>query len=398
MKKNKEQRSNLKVCQICHSFLPVIGGAEIAVHNIAKNLTQLGVNVSVLTSRGYKQNSIHSNYPIHYYYRTPKGSFQGIVLLARLLILQKKYRFDLIHVHKAQRAFYVLKIKNLLKVPIIITTHGGDIQLYPEINYGDRLNPKWKDKIEYAIKNADIVTAIGKSTRNHYSTLGVAENRIVDIPNGVDTDRFNSPTNNLKNILGIPENHLLLLSVGRYHIKKGYEYLLKSLPTVSRSFTNFKLLIVGRNLNVLKPLIKNLGIESFVILSDEQSFNSHSDFSLNFDQLPNDFLLSAYKSSDIYISSSLIEGFALTLVEAMAASLPVIATNVEGNEDAVVHDKNGILIPPKDHLKMAQAIIELIKNPDLRKRYGKKSNYFSTAYDWRLITGKYLTTYLNLTG
>jgi glycosyltransferase involved in cell wall biosynthesis len=376
--------------------LPKIGGAEIAVHNVATNLVKMGVATTILTCRREKLNSVNLNYQINYYYEMPRGHLQGHVFLARLLLLHKKHKFDLIHVHKAQRAYYVLKIKNYLGVPIIITTHGGDIQRYPEINYGDRLNPKWNRRIEYAIQHADLLTAIGTSTRRHYSELGVPAEKIVDIPNGVDTERFNFCPINIKDQLGIEKSHFLLLSVGRYHIKKGYEFLLQAIPEILKYTNDFKMLIVGKKLEALNPLIKDLAIEPYVVLLEEQSLENTGESTFDFSKLPNDFLLSAYQSSDIYVSAALIEGFALTIVEAMAAGLPLVATNVEGNEDAVLPNENGILVPPKNPKELACAIIKLMKSSDLRQRYGEKSKRISKSYDWRLISKKYLWAYSKL--
>lgn len=262
--------------------------------------------------------------------------------------------------------------------------------------YGKRLIPKWDRRIKYAARHADLLTAISPSTRREYIKIGIPETKIGDIPNGVNLKRFKTKHEDIRKILAIPGETKILLSVGRYHIVKGYEYLIGALPKVVRYNKNFKCLIIGKRLEILKPLIKKLSIENFVILVHEQLFNAGEDCTLDLEKIPNDLLLSAYKSSNIYISSSLIEGFALSLVEAMAAGLPIIATNGPGNKDAIVDGVNGILVPPKDPKLLADAIITLLSDCNLRQQLGATARELAKQYDWRIIADQYFTAYKSL--
>ena len=390
----KDKSRDMKICLVSPSFLPTIGGAELAVHHLAKSLTDAGNEVVVFTSRKKKKQEFVADYKIKYYPRMPRGYLQGHVFALFLVLLQKRYKFDLIHIHKAQMGCYAIKSKRMLKVPIIITTHGGDIQVCPEINYGDRLDPVWNKRIEYAILNADLVTAISTATKKQYLDIGALEERIVNVPNGVVLERFNDTCFDIHELLGLARDTKLLLTVGRYHPVKGYEYLIKAMPKIIACCKKVRCLMIGRGLEILKPLIRDLQIENYVTLIDQQFSNQIKyNNKLNLVRIPDDMLLSAYKSSDIYVSSSLIEGFALTVVEAMAAGLPVIATNVPGNEDAVVDGENGLLVKAKSSKDLSEKIIQLLKNDDLRSVMSKKSFDMSRQYDWRIIAGQYIKAY-----
>lgn len=389
----------MKICVTSHTFLPTIGGAELAMHHLSRALTQMGEEVVVFAPGNNLVRKFITDYKIKFYPLIPKGKkyFQGYIFAANLYFLQKRYKFDLIHVHKAEMGYYATKIRKLLKVPIIITTHGGDIQSYPEINYGERLNPVLNKRIEYSIKNADLLTAISCSTRKHYLDIGVMQSKIVDIPNGVDINRFDDKCHDFHDLLSLPKDTKLLLTVGRYHIVKGYEYLIKAMPYIINQYKNVKSVIIGKRLNILKKLIRELGIEEYVILLDQQSFNlSQDNHKINLNYIPNDELLSAYKSSDIYVSSSLIEGFPLTMVEAMAAGLPLVATDVPGNKDAVVDGENGFLVPSKDPKALANKITKLLKNSNLRIKLSARSKELAKKYDWHIITNQYLKQYKRL--
>jgi len=389
----------MKICLVSHSFLPKIGGAELAVHYLAEELTKIGEKVIVLASTRKLRKQFDSNYKVAYYPLMPRGYLQGYIFAIFMFFLHRRYRFDVIHFHKAQMGYFGTKIKGLINVPIIITTHGEDIQRYYEINYGDRLDPIWNKRIEYAITNADILTAIGSSTRRDYVEIGVAENKIVSIPNGVNLRRFNDTYQDIRSLYGLPKDVKILLSVGRYHVKKGYEYLLKAMPYIIAEYRKVKLIIIGSRLHILNNLKMELNLEEYVIFLGQQSFNYNKDKSqIDLAKIPNDTLLSAYKSSDIYVSSSLIEGFSLVLVEAMAAGLPIVATNVPGNEDGVIDGENGFLVESKDPEALANNIVRLLKNDRLREKLGKKSKGLAKRYDWESITQEYLESYRLLIG
>lgn len=389
-----DKSRNLRICLVSHSFLPTIGGAELAVHHLAKIMSVAGNEVVVFTSKKKKKREFVVNYKIKYYPRLPRGYLQGHIFALFLLLIQRKYKFDLIHIHKAEMAYYAIKLKGKLKVPIIITTHGGDIQVCPEINYGSRLDPVLNKRIEYALRNADLLTAISTATKKQYLVIGARPEKVVDIPNGVVLARFNDPYGDIRDLLGFPRQTRLLLSVGRYHPVKGYEYLIKSMLQIRAYFKEVKCLIVGRGLEILKPIIRDLQVGNYVTLLDQEFLNkAKHNAGLNLGRIPDDILVSLYKSSDIYVSSSLIEGFSLAVVEAMAAGLPIIATNVPGNEDAVADGKNGLLVKAKSPKALSEAAIQLLKNDSLRTRMGKISMTMSKKYDWSIIAEKYIEAY-----
>jgi len=389
----------MKICLVSHSFLPTIGGAELVVHHLATYFSKVGHEVVVFTHKKNKKANFRVDYRIAYYPRTPEKYvrfLQGYIFMIFLLSLNRREKFDLIHVHVAKMAFYALKLKKFIGTPIIATTHGGDIQKYPSINYGARLDPFWSSKIEYAIRNADLLTSIGSSTRREYKAIGARSANIVDIPNGVDCKRFESDYEDVRVKLNLDPGAKLLLSVGRYHPKKGYEYLVEAMPEIAKNCENVKCLLVGKRLDTLKPLIEKKGIQNSILLVEEQAFNPGSNSAIDLKKMPNDFLYNIYRSSDLYISPSLIEGFALTIIEAMAAGLPIVATQVEGNEDAVKNGQNGLFIPPKNPEALAKCVIELVNNDARRAVYAKKSKEMSEKYDWMDIAHAYLSEYRNL--
>jgi len=389
----------MRICLLTSSFLPTIGGAELVVHYLATYMTKQNHTVVVfapLRSRQLltRKRLTGTSYITRRYFIPPRNKLMDELLALQLLIEKRRSQFDILHVHKARPAYAALKVKNFLNVPIIVTTHGGDLQTIPKIGYGDRLDHKVDRKITYALKNADCVTAISSNTKKEYLRIGIPEKKICLIPNGVDIDRFRKPSVNIQDKLKLPNDIRLLLSVGRNFPEKGYQYLIQSMNHVVKYFNNVKCMIIGRRTKGLIPLVEQLGLQRYVILL-EQFFSDDKGF-IDMNDIPNKYLLSAYFNSEIFVSSSLIEGFPLAPLEAMAAGLPVVATNVPGNQDVVINGKNGFLVKPMDAKDMAEKIITLLTDDNLKQKLGENSREFAKQYAWDSIADKYLKIYSDL--
>ncbi|QLD90795.1 glycosyltransferase family 4 protein [Natronomonas salina] len=168
---------------------------------------------------------------------------------------------------------------------------------------------------------------------------------------GIELDRFENvgePTEPLPN----PDERLVLTSVGALIPIKGHETLLHALSGLDLEFV---LYIVGTGplKSYLESLVRNLGI------SDEVHF-------LGFrEDVPE-----IYAQTDIAVTPSLSEAFPRVVLEAMASSIPVVASDVGGIGEAINDDRTGILVPPKNSDAFASAISNLAKDPDRRQRMG----------------------------
>ena len=147
-------------------------------------------------------------------------------------------------------------------------------------------------------------------------------------------------------------------SIGRLREPKGYTYLIEAAKMVVRENDNVSFSIVGDG-----PEFSNLQnlIRKFDLSEKVKLLGFRSD------------ICSILSKWDIYTQSSLWEGLCITVVEAMASGLPIVATNVGGIPESVVDGYNGFLVPPGDPEMLANKILELAENPDLRIRMGRKS-------------------------
>ena len=202
--------------------------------------------------------------------------------------------------------------------------------------------------------------------------------------NGVDIDRFNrnclAPMHQtkLRESLGIPDVGLIIGTVGRLTRKKGSGYLIEATNTLLPQFPNLHTIIIGGELSTdpepfqaeLVGRIRSLGIEN------------HVTFTGNREDIPE--LLGLL---DIFTLPTFThEGLPRSILEAMSMGLPVVATNIRGCREAVVHGKTGLIVPPKDSAKLAEALGTLLSDPDLRQVYGEAGRQrLKAEYDERLV-------------
>jgi teichuronic acid biosynthesis glycosyltransferase TuaC len=112
--------------------------------------------------------------------------------------------------------------------------------------------------------------------------------------------------------------------------------------------------------------------------------------------VPYDSLEKSYQDADIFVLTSLSEGMPSVILEAMGCGLPIVASDVGGNNEIVQEGKNGFLIKDDDVITLAEKLTTLINNPALRKEMGLSSRERSLEFDWKNIMNRYnelITTY-----
>jgi glycosyltransferase involved in cell wall biosynthesis len=156
----------------------------------------------------------------------------------------------------------------------------------------------------------------------------------------------------------VGDEDIFLLSVGRLVYQKSHEDLVGAMPAVLKEFPNVKVGICGDGVlyNELERQIRSLGLCDSVKLLGK------------FDSVAR-FLVSA----DVFVLPSRWEGLPIAMLEAMSAGLPIIATKVEGVEEVIVNGEHGFLVPVEDQAALTQAILQLARDPQMRKRMGASS-------------------------
>jgi len=386
----------MNIALLTDCYLPNIGGAELVVHNLALSLFKLGHNVVVIAPRLKGINKFNQPYKLEtyniYFY---KSKFYKLFAAYISKVVQKN-KIDVINIHKTYIGYPILRNKNYFKnIPIIVTAHGGDIQTYRAINYGKRLQMSWDRKIRFVVREADGLIAISRNTEKIFAEMGAKKDSIFYIPNGINYNRFRSsdvfPKKYFTAKYNIEDNDVILLLVGRYHKIKGYEILLEAIRELNKTNINFKVLFIGKALHNLRDNINRLDISDKIIMLEQQGIDMDSF------EFPNKILLSLYLMSDIFISPSLMEGFSLVCVEAMAAGLPLVISDCPGNIDVFKENENcGYYFNTGNSSQLAQKISKLLESKLLRENMGNNAELIAQQrFDWSIIAKKYINSYSN---
>lgn len=381
-----------------NSFLPAIGGRELVVHHLALAFQELGHRVRVVGPSGWwSQRGARLPYRLH---RWPylAGFWPDLVQGSWLLLDTLFHGCDVVHAHSTYPCGYAAaRLKALRRLPVVITPHGEDIHTVSEIGFGQRLDPVQRAKIDYAVRKADLLTAISGSVEGSLLEAGAHHQKIRRIPNGVDLGRFARPSTGRQfRELSLPASSRIIITVGNYRPIKGHEVLIRAMPTILREEPDARLVIVGRTSQVLETLVAASGLEDAVRFTGVIELPSRLTGHNGTVAKEEDPLADLYAASEVYVSSGIgegAEGLSLAVLEAMAAGLPVVATDISGNKDVVEPGDNGYLVPPGDPAALAAAILRVLKNPGMRGAMASNARAVAARFGWKEIARRYLDVY-----
>lgn len=374
----------MNICLLPSTFLPLVGGLELVVSNLATALKNLGHNVYVVTAYPKFRKIVES-----YSYNMVRFGFRGCGRLKlttataalTLLYITKRYKIDVVNVHNVTRsgswAYYFSRLNR--SIPIIGTPHGSDIQITPEIQDGQRLNPKIDEIVRRNLSSFTCITAISPSIREDLYDLVENKQKILDVPNGVWVKRFqkNIDVALVRKKFGIPLDSVTIISIGRNHPRKGFEYGLDAIAKLRHSGFKITYLLVGRSMDPIIEKAKDLSISDCLITPG---------------QVDVDTVIELFKLSDIYLSPSIVESFGIATLEAMSAGLPCVVTDIAGSRD-LISSEYGFLVKPKDTENISKALRYLIENMSVRKEMGQMAMTEAAKYDWPNVAKRYLTVY-----
>ncbi|MEA3407267.1 MAG: glycosyltransferase [Chloroflexota bacterium] len=269
----------------------------------------------------------------------------------RLLRLLREENVQILHAHLFHAHLLAAIVGKLAGTPVIIATrHSVEIggQHRETIN-------RWIRPL------CDAVVAVSKDVyQAEVQRSGIDPKKVTMIPNGVQLREFSNfdpaAAEKLRDAWSIQPETAIIGTVGRFVTPKGHIYLLDALASLRNQMPDIRALIIGDGplRSSIETSVKALGLAEIVILTGTRH------------DIPE--LLSLL---DLFVLPSLWEGLPIAILEAMAAGLPVVATRVGGVPEVVVDGETGLLVPPGDPDALAQAILRLLRDPDLRHRMGQ---------------------------
>lgn len=350
------------------------GGAETILLTLASQLDPSRYrSLALVPCEGWLSAALRSRgVPVHI---VRSSHAVDPTLLLEMSRLVRREKVDLIHSHLPDQNFYSCAAGRLTRTPVIATYHG----MPPD---PESLGRRARIKFWWVRLSASAVSVVSDHLQGAMAGLGFPSSRLVRIYNGIDIGRFTTaPSGRLRRELGRNGETKLVGMVANVRGSKGYEYFLQAASQVARRMPQTVFLAVGEGNNgraeKLREMVRQLSLEDrFLFLG----------FRRDIPEILTDL--------DLFVLSSVHEGFSLATVEAMAAGKPVVATRSGGPEEIVEHGRTGLLVPPGDADALAQGICEILSDPARagamgREALGKASRDFSIAAMFRQYEALY---------
>lgn len=293
----------------------------------------------------------------------------GVSALLLALVFVPRWKPDLIQAYFALPGGWVARVLKLFyRVPYVLYFGGSDMPGANPSRYKN-LYPFIRGITRWVWRGAEVSTVCSAGLLE----LGRALDPVHDfrlVPNGVELARFVP-------VERPPNPAVKILLIGRLIPRKGFQYVVRALPRL-RELTNvpFEIEVVGTGAmrRHLDDLAASLGVSHLLKYVGT---------------IPYEKLQLAYQGADIFALTSESEGMPCATLEAMGCGLPIVTTDVAGNQEIVYEGVNGFLIPIGDTEKLAQSLAWLIRDPALRRRLGAESRRLVQPYEWREIVRRY---------
>lgn len=296
----------------------------------------------------------------------------------RVKKILKQEQFDVIHVHEPLTPALPLTV--LRHVPlspqsvVVGTFHAYRESLHPGYEYV-------KPFFEPFFNRLDGRIAVSEVVRDLLASYFPDDYRV--IPNGIDVERFKDPA--LRPIEQFDDGKLNILFVGRLEKRKGFKYLLRAFAQVKQAVPEARLLVVGAYDKEDK--------EPFVLYARQHRLRDVRFIG----QVSEDDLPHYYRTCHVFCAPSTgFESFGIILLEAMAAGKPIVASDIDGYRGVLDDGEEGILVPPEDERRLADALIRLLKDPALRGRMGRQGQAKAKDYSWQKVAQQVLDYYREL--
>lgn len=368
------------VAMILHDFYPSIGGAQTHTLALSRALRARGIDVIAVTRP-------HPGTPAYEEVQgipTYRVGMQGGCAIAGLsyltagfaLLARERQRYQVLHCHQMISPMTLaLMARALPGKRLVINPHGrgprGDVAKLT------RLRPlTGKLRVAAALRWGDAFVAIAREIHDELRTMGVQEERIWDIANGVDVERFAPAAPDermdLRRRLGLPDGKLVVF-VGRLTVAKALDVLLNAWAQRDATLADAHLILVGDGelRDDLMRQMHALGMAQSVVFTG----STHD--------------TAAYlRACDAFVLSSRTEGMPVALLEAMACGLPCVATRVGGSVEVLEDGTSGRLVAPEDAAALAKALAEALATPawGIRARRRIQDRYAIDAVAQRYVT------------
>ncbi len=367
----------MRIGVVTENYYPSVGGVQEHVHHFAREARRMGHSVKILTSRmpdlpaptgdaaGPDVIRIGTSWP---FYRN--GGFGRVTLgpgvAAALREALARGRFDVVHVHGPLNPVLPILAVHYASGPVVGTFHthfrpGGVFRL------ARRGLQRYLDRLDAAV-------AVSQACLSAFQGRLEADFQI--IPNGVDVERFARG----RRLRRFDDEKLNLLWLGRAEPRNGLDRMLAVFQRVHRQMES-RLIVVGDGplMPRYQAMVPRDAAEDVVFAGSV------------LDERPD-----YYASADVYCAPTSRASFGVTLLEAMAAGKPVLASDIDGYREVLTHGREGELLDPADTAAWTRAVLRLGREPGRVAVYGEHGRQTASRYAWPAVTRRVLGLYRSI--
>lgn len=369
---------------VTEKFPPRKGGSNLWFDEVYRRIGDKDTHIVTNDQPGAAEydtahpNTIHRLSLARRWWLRPESLFIYLKLLLKSLGLSWRHRFDAVHAGRVLPEGLVgLAVARLIGLPLVIYAHGEEITTW-------RQPTKFK-VMRFVYRQADRVIANSEFTREELLKLGVKSERIRVIHPGVDLGRFRPglASTDLRQSLGLSSKSKLILSVGRLSRRKGFDYVLQSLP-----------LLIEKELDIHYGII-GIGEDQDYLTSLARKLEVAPRFHLLGHVSPED-LPHWYNAADVFVMPNRAvnndtEGFGMVFLEAAACGKPVIAGQAGGTGSAVIDNVTGLRVEGASLEAVGKALERILKDEEFSRQLGQNGRTRAVeAFSWDEVARKTL--------
>lgn len=370
----------MKIGIVCY---PTFGGSGVVATELGSWMARQGCEVHFIT---YSQpvrldmlqgNIFYHEVNVHDY---PLFQYQPyeLALSSKMVDTVVREKLDLLHVHYAiPHAYAAYMAKQILAdrgihIPVVTTLHGTDITLVGR-------NPSYSPAVTFSIEHSDAVTAVSESLRRETVELFGIKRPIEVIPNFVEVERYGAPDAAMRAHLALPDQKVVV-HVSNFRKVKRVRDVVAIFRRIHEALPS-KLIMVGDgpDREPAENLVREWGLERDVVFLGK---------TVDVEQI--------LVQSDLFLLPSEMESFGLAALEAMAAGVPVVASQAGGICEVVQHGKTGWTAPVGDVDSMANYAIQILTDSALSASFSQSSRARAAEFSIENIAREYYRVYTPL--
>ncbi len=357
----------MKIGLVCPYIYPEAGGVAQHVRFLYENLRLSGHDVRVLTaSHGPQRSSDGDIIRLGVGFSVPINASVGTLTFSPRYLSQigkmlDREQFDVLHFHEPFVPFLSLFLLRESESVNIATFHAY-AGFSPSYEFGGRVLGGYARRLHGRI-------AVSAAARHFIDRFFPGDYKV--IPNGVDVARYANAVPIARWQDGTPN----VLFVGRHEPRKGLLDLLKAHRILRRAGSGARLLVVGSGPQEreARRYVATRGLKGVEFLG----------------RVPDEQKAQLFKTADVYASPATGgESFGIVLLEAMAAGIPIVCSDIHGYKGVVRRGREALLVPPREPKQLARALDRLLRDPALREQMGAAGEARAEEFSWPRVTAR----------